>query len=235
MTDNNKLLLCGVDVSAFDIEAINGDIGNIEEVINQYYYQFIRFIVKSNKELTKNQELNNLCINYLTFLFLKVFKTPTIVDKKIDILKYIVGVLFYKHYLNMDTPLAKERALTLIDKKLHDEFRTSIPDTFLNKYSDIKDVIKLSYDLKIVFDNPNTLTYQILSALKVVSFLSITSTFDHLLAAIVASITSTDYYKPLLLNRQMQETIEKTLIPYFNNVKYEEITNFTVSSITKGN
>ncbi len=233
MAENNKLLFCAVESSLFDIELTDGSIGNIEEMVNQYYYQFIRYSIKSNSEITKNFDLHGLLIQYFTFLFLKVLKIPTVVDKKVDVLKYVVGVMYFKHFLKMDSGLAKEKSLSFIDDKLKSEVTAALPDTFINKYTDIKDIIKLVIDCKIVFDTPNNLTYQMLSSLKVISFLSITSTFDHLLASVIASITSTDYYKPLMINRQLQENIEKQILPLFTKAKYEELSKFSIGKTTK--
>lgn len=234
MTESNKLLFCAVESSLFDIELTDGTIGNIDEMVNQYYYQFIRYVIKSNTEIMKNFDLHTLLIQYFTTLFLKTLKIPSMVDKKVDILKYIIGVMYFKHFLKMDSGLAKEKSISLLDQKIRKEIESALPDTFLNKYTDIKDVIKLVIDCKIVFDNPNNLTYQMLNSLKVIPFLSITSTFDHLVAAVISSLTSTEYYKTLLVSAQLQENIEKQIVPYFNKVKYEDISKFSISKTTKG-
>ena len=133
----------------------------------------------------------------------------------------------------MDAKYAKEKALALVDQTYQKEFDSAIPDAFILKYNNIKDILKLVIDLKIVFDTPNNLTYQMLNNLKVVSFLSITSTFDHLVAALIASITSTEYYKPLLINRQIQEKVEQILASHFNNIKYEELDKYTIASLKR--
>ncbi len=232
-TSDGKLLFVGIECSAFDVEITNGDIGNIEELINQVYYQFIRHIIDTFPEIQKNQDLHTLLIQYYTFLLLKSLRIPTLVDKKVEVLKYITGIMYYKHFLNMDPYLAKERSLSLIDPKFQKEIESMIPDTFILKYTDIKDIIKLIIDTKLVFDTPNNLTYHMLNSLKVISFLSVTSTFSHLLSSIIASLSSIDFYKPLLINKPIQEHIESILIPYFTKVKYIEFSKYTVTSTKK--
>jgi hypothetical protein len=233
ISQDNKLIFTCADMSIFDIDPIDITIGNIEELINQYYYQFIRCNIYIFPDIKKNFELHNLIIQYYTFLLLKVIKIPTLVDKKIEFLKMAIAILYFRHFLDMDAKYAKEKALALVDQTYQKEFDSAIPDAFILKYNNIKDILKLVIDLKIVFDTPNNLTYQMLNNLKVVSFLSITSTFDHLVAALIASITSTEYYKPLLINRQIQEKVEQILASHFNNIKYEELDKYTIASLKR--
>lgn len=233
-TPDSKLLFVGGECSIFDVEITNGDIGNIEELVNQLYYQFIRHVIDTTPEIQKNQDIHPLLIQWYVFLLLKSLRIPTLVDKKVEVLKYITGIMYYKHFLNMDPYLAKEKSLSLVDSRFQKEIESIVPDVFILKYTDIKDIIKLIIDTKLAFDTPNNLTYHMLNSLKVVSFLSITSTFSHLLASIIASLSSIDFYKPLLINKPIQEHIENILTPYFTKVKYVEFSKYSVSTTKKG-
>jgi len=233
VTESNKLLFVAAEISIFDIDPLDGNIGNIEELINQYYYQFIRVILKTFPEITKNMDLHYIVIQIYTYLLMKTLRIPLLVDKKVELLKYITGILYLKHFVNMDFNLAKEKVLPLIDVKLQKEIVSSVPDILLSKYTDIKDVMKLAIDLKLIFDSPNNLTYQMLNQLKVVSFLSITSTLDHLIASLIASLTSIEHYKSLMINKQLQEKLESYVLQYSDKIKYEEISKFSITSFTK--
>lgn len=232
-SESNKLLFVAAEISIFDIDVLDGTIGNIEELVNQYYYQFIRATIRSFPEISKNMDLHYMVIQIYSYLLMKTLRIPTLVDKKVELLKYITGILYLKHFVKMDFNLAKEKVLPLIDSKLQKEIISTVPDALLTKYNDIKDILKLVIDLKLVFDTPNNLTYQMLSQLKVVSFLSITSTFDHLIASLIAALTSVEYYKPLLINKQLQEKLEANILQYANKMKYEEISKFSISSVNK--
>lgn len=233
VSESNKLLFVGAELSVFDIDPLDGNIGNIEELVNQYYYQFIRVIIKVFPEISKNMELHYIVIQIYIYLLMKTLKIPTLVEKKVELLKYVVGIIYFKHFVKMDFNLAKEKILPLIDSKLQKEIISAVPDALLSKYSDIKDVLKIAIDLKLIFDTPNNLTYQMLNQLKVVSFLSITSTFDHLIASLIASLTSIEYYKPLLTNKQLQEKLEFIILQYSDRIKYEEVSKFNMVSVKK--
>lgn len=233
VSESNKLLFVAAELSVFDIDPLDGTIGNIEELTNQYYYQFIRSIIKVFPEISKNMDLHYIVIQIYTYLLMKTLRIPTLVEKKVELLKYIVGIMYLKHFVKMDFNLAKEKVLPLVDSKLQKEIVSAVPDTLLMKYSDIKDILKIVIDLKIVFDTPNNLTYQMLNQLKVVSFLSITSTFDHLIASLIAALTSVEYYKPLLINKQLQEKLESVILQYSDKIKYEEMSKFNMVSVKK--
>jgi len=233
ISESNKIICVILESSAFDIDVVDSSIGNIEEAVVQCYYQFIRLIDKSFPEISKNFEIHEIIIQIYTYLLLKTLRIPVMVEKKVDLLKYCVAGLYYRHFLNMHPSLASEKALLLIAPASRKEVSSYVSEAYFSKYSNIKDILKIVIDLKIIFDTPNNLIYQMLNQLKVVSFLSITSNFGHLLAALLSSLHSVEFYKPLLVNRQLQEKLETLIIPYFNKVSYEKLTKFTYISDIK--
>jgi hypothetical protein len=229
---NNKLLYIILDQSSLDID-IDGTIGNIEETINAIYYQFIRFIALTNTTLKKNEALNALIIKYYSFLLIKVLKLGSHNDKTVELIKYIVGVMYYKCFLGQNVTLGSEKTLKLINPHYVADFEASIDLKLIEKYSDIKDILKLFIDFKITTETPNTLTYNLLMGLKTTSFISITNGYDLLLAGIITSLYSQEFYKHLLINQQIQSQIENIVSQCFDDAKYEKTDKLHIVSTTK--
>ena len=230
---SNKLMYIVLDSSALDIDLLDGTLGNIEETINAIYYQFIRFIALTNKPLKLNDKLNELVIKYYTFLLLKFLKLSNLSDKSLELVKYITGVMYYKCFLNLNVTLASEKTLRILDPKYISEFESSIDLNLIEKYKDIKDILKLLIDFKILTATPNELTYNLLMGLKTSSFLSITVSYDLLISGIITGLYSQDFYKHLFINKQIQTQVEDIVSQYYNNVKYEKIDNLTLISTYK--
>ena len=229
----NKLMFIILDSSALDIDLLDGTIGNIEEVVNTIYYQFVRFIALTNKPLKINDKLNELIIKYYTFLLLKVLKLSSLNDKSLELVKYITGLMYYKCFLNLNITLASEKTLRILDPKYITEFESAIDLKLVEKYMDIKDILKLLIDFKVVTATPNELTYNLLMGLRTTSFLSVTVSYDLLLAGIINGLYSQDFYRHLFINKQIQTQVEVIVSQYYDNVKYEKIDGLILTSVSK--
>lgn len=219
---NNKLYYIVLDSTILDIDLNNGVIGDIEETINATYYQFIRFIATSNPSFKKNDTLNELIIKYYCNLLLKFLKLTTQSDKQIELAKYIISIMYYKCFLDLNVTLASEKSLKLIKPEFIHEFESLVDLKLIEKYNDIKDILKLLIDFKVTFETPNTLMYNLLMGLKTTSFLSVTISYDLLIAGIITSLYSQNFYKHLLVNKNIQTQIETIISKAYNNVKFED-------------
>lgn len=230
---NNKLSYIILDSSILDIDTLDGTIGNIEETINAVYYQFIRFICLTNQDLKKNDILNSLIIKYYTYLIMKVLKLFSQTDKQSELIKYIVGIMYYRCFIKLNSNLASEKTLKIIDPKYIDEFQNTINLKLIDKYTDIKDILKILIDYKLTFETPNQLTYSLLMGLKPTSFLSSTISYEFLLSGIITSLYSQEFYKTLLINQSLQIQIEKIVSQEFNNAKFDTMKSSTLKSTEK--
>lgn len=107
--NNNKITAIVLNCSNIDIDLKTGEISDPEGINYILYFTFIRatcFIF--SKDIENNDTLNNSLIEYLTYLLMKNLKLPMLNDKQIELLKFIVGVMFYKYFYQNNDTLAIE-------------------------------------------------------------------------------------------------------------------------------
>ena len=78
IVNNTKLMAIILDSSVLDIDTVTGDIGDLDEVLNQIYYRFVHLSVLHNiDQLKKDDSFNSNIIEYYTYLLLKHLKLDT--------------------------------------------------------------------------------------------------------------------------------------------------------------
>jgi hypothetical protein len=231
---NDKLMAIGLECTLLDIDPLSGLISNVEETIMAIYYSYISSTCTIfNSEIIKNFSLHEKVINYYTFMLIKALKVPPLVEKKVELIKFIVGIMYYKFFVKLDFNLAKEKALRVVSNQFQAEFDDFKDIKLLDKYTTIKDITKALVDLKVLFTNTNELMYNWVSSLKTISLLSVTDNFEFLIAGIIASQYSTDILKPLLLNRSLQQQVELSIQPFYDRVGFDSIRSYNITHVKR--
>jgi hypothetical protein len=166
-------------------------------------------------------------------MLIKALKVPPLVEKKVELIKFIVGIMYYKFFVKLDFNLAKEKALRVVSNQFQAEFDDFKDIKLLDKYTTIKDITKALVDLKVLFTNTNELMYNWVSSLKTISLLSVTDNFEFLIAGIIASQYSTDILKPLLLNRSLQQQVELSIQPFYDRVGFDSIRSYNITHVKR--
>jgi hypothetical protein len=223
-TEGEKISAIVLNVNNLDMDFKTGEIFDPENINYIIYFQFIRAITEIFfKEIERNTELNNYLIEYLSYLFMKNLKLPMLNDKQVELLKFIIGVMYYKCYYKYNDTLAIEKCESLISKDFYDEFKTPIKNSNIPKYSEIKDIIKLLSEFKITFEPPNQLLYNLLLSLKTIGVLLITSDIGNLIACSILSQYPCDYYSSLFINRVSQSKIESIISNFYSKVAFQKL------------
>jgi len=223
-TEGDKISAIVLNVNNLDMDFKTGELYDPENINYIIYFQFIRAITEIfSKDIERNTELNNLLIEYISYLFMKNLKLPMLNDKQIELLKFIVGVMYYKCYYKYNDVLSIEKCESLISKDYYSEFKSSIKNSNITKYSEIKDIIKLLAEFKITFEPPNQLLYNLLLSIKTIGVLLITSDIGNLIACSILSQYPCDYYSPLFINRTSQSKIESSLSIFYSKVAFQKL------------
>lgn len=221
---NNKISAVTLNTSNLEIDIKTGELSEADNVVYIVYYQFIRALGEIYfNEIERNSELNNLLIEYYNYVLMKTLKLPMLNDKQIELLKFIVGVMFYKHFYKYNDILAIEKCESLISKEYYQEFKPTIKNSNISKYQDIKDIIKLINEFKISFDPPNQMMYQLLVSIKTMGVLLLTSDIQNLIAVAITSQYPCEYYSNLFINRPSQSKIESIISQFYPKVEFGKL------------
>jgi hypothetical protein len=218
---DGKLEAILININALDIDYKTGEVGEVDNTIYAIYFQFIRAVVYIfQKDIERDSFLNDSIIEYLSFLFMKGMKLPMLNDKQVELFKFLTAIMFYKYYYKYNDALAIENSERVISKDYIDEFKKSLKNSNISKYSDIKDLIKLCSEYKLTFDPPNQIMYNLLISIKSIGFQTITSDIYNLIAIAIVSQYPCEYYQNAMVSRQSQSKIENSISQYFNKVQF---------------
>ncbi len=224
LTENDILSLIVLNINALDIDIKTGHMSDPDSVIYASYLQFIRATCSIySKEIERNSNIHKLLIEYYCFLLMKVLKLPLLNEKQTELFKFLTGVMYFKHFYKYNDTYAIELCEPIISKEYFKEFQSSIKNSNIVKYDNIKDLIKLIGEFKLSFDPPNQLLFQLITSIKTLGFQGITSEIYDLIAATIVSQYPNQYFQALMINRQSQGQIENIISSYFSKIAFKKL------------
>jgi hypothetical protein len=205
-----------LESSEFEINTTTGETPNMDRCIYGSYYLFVNGIISLNfDEIKKDETLNNLIIQYLTSLFIKLLKLDS---SRINLLKSVISIFYYMFMFDMKYTSAL--AITLSNIELENE--EELTNKSIEKYTKFRDILSAFIDFNFTYETPNKLISDIISKLKMSGFLRLTSRIDHTISSIVLANYNFDIMLPFNINSKLQEEIENMLISkYGSKVKFD--------------
>jgi hypothetical protein len=111
-------------------------------------------------------------------------------------------------------PLALEYAFTGFE-----DMKNTIEPKINTDLSAPQEIFNIMYDLRLIQDNPKKAALHLLIKLSIVSFNSVFTYIDYLIAGSIVSLYNKTTLSKLLINESLQTNIEKQMVNYFAKVK----------------
>lgn len=221
VTNHDSLAAIILNSSMIDIDIVTGECNEPDTATLVTYQQFIRYIVDTNIDKIKsNDELHSLLISYYISLLKKYLELDSLNDKQSELLSILVTVVYYKHFLMLDHKLACSKIATFAN---YPDLKSVLSDPSLIKTNNIAQITNLIVDYHLIsqLQSPNALVFKLLSKLKIIPYLSIISNLSYLISSIVVANQNLIHFQSLKISPNLQSNIEKMIVPFINNVKYD--------------
>ncbi len=221
---NNDLIAIVVEMNNLEIDIMDGTINRTSDVIYTIYQQYIRAVVLANSvKIIKDEELINLTERYFNYLIIKILKLSYLNEKQRILFDVTTSVFFQTYYLNINSNIALEKALTkYCPDKLNEEISSLISADRMKRYSKFTDLFSAYYDNKAILDDPNNNIRKLLQGLRLYGYMFISSTLDYLVSTICASKYNFGIIAPCFVDNKLQSHIEDIIIKrYSNDLKYD--------------
>ncbi len=223
-SSNNDLIAIVVEMNNLEIDITDGTITRTSDVVYTIYQQYIRAVVLANSsQITKDEELINLTERYFNYLIIKILKLSYLSEKQRILFDVTTSVFFQTYYLNINSNIALERALT---KHCPDKFKEEISGMIsadrMKRYTKFNDLFSAYYDNKAILDDPNSNIRKFLQGLRLYGYMFISSTIDYLLSTACASKYNFGIIVPCFVDNKLQSHIEDIIIKkYSTKLKYD--------------
>jgi hypothetical protein len=212
---NNELGMIVLDILDAGIDFKSGECNDIDLCADYIYYMFIRASAVLNSiDIKKNDALIDSMSEYVYELFSRYVFEQIVPDSYRRILK-IVSRYYVKHFLMGELPpLALEYAFTGFE-----DMKNTIEPKINTDLSAPQEIFNIMYDLRLIQDNPKKAALHLLIKLSIVSFNSVFTYIDYLIAGSIVSLYNKTTLNKLLINESFQTNIEKQMVNYFAKVK----------------
>ncbi len=219
VSSNNKLhaiLLDMIELELIDTSSnenfLNAKIlvDKIDDAIYTSYFHTIRAACVIHKDkLKKDDELINLSVNYLLFLFLKILsKVSPLNNKQKDILELLIKYFIYKFFLGFTHPISYEKIFE-IDKFKSYEKELKDKLTILSKFQQFTDIFIAAHYLNVFSISPSAINLALIQSLQPISYYSIISTFDYLISLICVSQYPSNFFRRGFVDSSIQKKVEE--------------------------
>lgn len=209
-----------LDSSELDIDIVTGDTHRIDSVFYAAYHLIIRAAVITNERaIVRDENIHALCCHYLTFIMLKILGSRSLLNaKQQDFLQVITKYFYIRFMLQYHHSLARDNALSKISEEYRDEADSLMPT--LQKYSNMKDIFKACVDYRITSENPSMLLVRTLNRFKPLTFYSIISSLDYIIATAIISYYPVDFFAESISD-SIQTQLEKNMEKYIRMLKFD--------------
>jgi hypothetical protein len=109
-----------------------------------------------------------------------------------------------------------------IDSEFHSEFESFEKKHNTKAYTKFSDIFNTFYDFKVTFDDPAKIRLKSISYLKPNGYLTLTTSYDYLLATIVLSKYPHVPTNNMFIDKQLQDKIESILFSYFTTLSFKD-------------
>ena len=219
----NRDALAGVvlEVADLEINPETGETSNIDQCFYAIYFEFIRAIVLMNRDAIRNNtEIHALCIQFLTYLMLKLLgKGMQLNSKQREVFEIVVKYFFYRHEMSEPHPLSVEKALKKVSKDLTQELLPLFEN--IKKTTRFRDIFTTLIDFNITRQSPNSLIILSLKKLKAAGFFSVFTSLDYLIAFIIILNYPIDFIGTGIINTSIQIKLERIIQKYMKKVKFD--------------
>lgn len=215
--------LAGVvlEVADLEINPETGETSNIDQCFYAIYFEFIRTAVLINRDkIRSNTEIHKLCIQFLTYLMLRLLgRGIQLSTKQRNVFEIVVKYFFYRYEMSETHPLSVDKALKQTSKELAQELLPLFES--IKKTTKFRDIFTVLMDFKITQQSPNSLIILSLKKLKAAGFFSVFTSLDYLIAFIIILNYPIDFVGAEIINTSIQIKLENIMQKYIKRVKFD--------------
>lgn len=219
LTPSNELAAIIIDMNTHEI-GLDGVTSKCDLIFYSIFFEFIRAAIVCNaKTVAQDKELDQLILNLLNFIFLKIIgATVTLSVKQKSFLAYDIAYFYYRFMKNQHHEVALDHALAINDEYMAEA--KFVLKTF-DKYERMKDIFKTFVDFKILNDAPPVMIMKLINKYNMFTFYCLTTSLDCLCAMLVTSQYVTDLFPSFGINSSLQKQLEQYVFnQYGKKVKF---------------
>lgn len=221
VTNHDNLAGIILNTSMLDIDTTTGECNEPDSATLVVYQQFIRYIVATNYQKIKaNDDLHSDLISYYMMVIKKYLELNTMNEKQQELFAILVTVVYYKHFLQLDH---KSACSKIKGKFTFSDLKSVLTDPNLVKATHISHLTKLVVDYRLFPEaqSPNALTFKLLTKLKIIPYLSITSDLGYLISSVIIANQNLIHFQSLKVSPNIQSSIERQIQTMFGGVTYD--------------